>query len=580
MNSRTFSLCQIILSSLLVAVATPPALAADFHVNTSAGLQEALQTARTNGQHDTIYLAAGTYNPSPWSHFLYSSEERRSLTICGEPGTSPEEVVLDGGGDRQILRMADTSPSWPEPLSRPEFRLIGLTFTNSADDHDNAVYVQGSATNVTVQNCRFFNNISNGTGGAIVINCVFGNITFENNRLENNTLNEKVITRSGTRETICMGGGAYICTSGEVVILRNNVIVNNTARGAFGIGGGLFLYVGCHGVAINLINNTIADNTAGFMGGGVFIRHWWGGFPANLHNNIIYGNTASASPVTADFWADVLDDNEIFAVSNDMTLNSEVTGLFNPPWGSYANLDEDPEFMAGTYYPEEGSPVIDAGNSLPPPPGLPETDFLGNPRVCGAAPDLGAFELCGGGWPRSPRPMVSLGINKLVISAKRKAILPVMITLREPLPFNQQQGDPNSWPGSFEEDTADNQREWWIFLKKAGGGGIPSGSWYLGGNGWTTQPQPYSVAPASKYLDKETQVGTLCPADLNLKQGVYELWFGVDQEVDGKINLSNLTAQGMYLKVDDNPHHLHPIPRRPLWAGYPAILNRGANLNK
>jgi hypothetical protein len=588
MKPRLFLLCEMALLSLLVAVGTPPAPAADFHVNTSEGLQEALQTATTNGQDDTIYLAAGTYAPHPWSDFHYASDEGRSLTIRGEPGTSPEDVVLDGGHDRQILYMDDNShPGWPPPDPMPEFSLIGLTFTNSADGWDNAVYVHASMTNVTVQNCRFYNNISNGEGGAIVINCIIGSVNFENNRLENNQLNEKEVMMGGGdppvyhRETLCMGGGAYIHTAGEVITLRNNVIVNNTARGDFGIGGGLYLSISCPSfVALNLINNTIADNTAGFMAGGVFIKHWAGGAPANLYNNIIYGNEAPDSPVTADIWADVIGISEIYAVSNDMSLNAEVTGLFNPPGGSFDNLDEDPEFLAGTYYPDVASPVIDVGNSLPPPPGLPDTDFLGNPRVCGRAPDLGAFELCGGGWPRAPRPMISLGSKRLVMPAKRKSLLPLMIALREPLPVNPQQVDPNSWPVSFDEDTADNQREWWIFLKKAGGGGIPADSWYLGGEGWTTQPQPFGVAPASKYLDEETQVGTLCPADLGLKHGLYELWFGVDQEVDGKTSLSTLTAQGMYLRVDDNPRYLHPIPRRPLWAGYPAMLNRGAKLNK
>jgi hypothetical protein len=585
MNARAFFLGQILGLSLVIAVSA--GWAAEFHVTNSDGLRLALEDAQTNGEHDTIYLAAGTYAPHPWSSFYYASEESRSLIIRGEPGTSPEEVILDGGDDRQILYMDDNYPDWlGDSALLPEFALIGLSFTRAGDPYDNAVRIHGYQAHVTVQNCRFYDNASYlGKGGAITIDSPCGNVIFENNLVEGNILYEREVT-TGTREeprreTHCMGGGVYIHCSGEFITMRNNVIVNNQAVGDYGIGGGVYLSGSCPPfIAFNIINNTIADNTAGFMAGGLFIRHW-AAAPANLYNNIIYGNEAPDNPVTNDFWADVLGAAEIYAVHNDMSLDPGVVGLFDPPTGSFGNLDSDPNFLAGTYFPDVGSPVIDAGNSLPPPPGLPETDFLGSPRVCGTAPDLGAYELCGGGWPRPPRPMISLGSRSLVMVAKKKMLLPLKIALLPPLVGpNDPQVDANVWPISLAEETNGDQVEWWIFLKKAGGAGIPANSWYLGSNGWTGQAAPYGVAPASKYLLQETEIGTLCPADLGLKNGVYELWFGVDQEVDGKINPSSFTSRGMYLKVDGNQQNLRPVPGRPEWAGYPAILNQGAKLNK
>lgn len=49
----------------LTLIFLSPSLAAEFHVTDSAGFQNALDTARNNGQDDTIFLprglSAGTY---------------------------------------------------------------------------------------------------------------------------------------------------------------------------------------------------------------------------------------------------------------------------------------------------------------------------------------------------------------------------------------------------------------------------------------------------------------------------------------------------------------------------------------
>ena len=66
-------------------------------------------------------------------------------------------------------------------------------------------------------------------------------------------------------------------------------------------------------------------------------------------------------------------------------------------------LNADPAFVnlaIDDYHLGPTSPCIDAGTiNVPNPPGLPATDIEGNPRVSGAAPDMGAYERTGAPTP-------------------------------------------------------------------------------------------------------------------------------------------------------------------------------------
>src|SRR5574340_985176 len=78
----------LILSVLFWVLFSSPAMAAEFHVTNADQLHAALSTARTNGEDDTIFLAAGTYG----GNFDYSNPEPKQLTLKGEEGTAAEEV--------------------------------------------------------------------------------------------------------------------------------------------------------------------------------------------------------------------------------------------------------------------------------------------------------------------------------------------------------------------------------------------------------------------------------------------------------------------------------------------------------
>ena len=80
--------------------------AEEFYVTTAIEFQNALTTARDNGQADTVYLAAGTYNTADNAYaftFIAKEGENYDLTIKGESGTTADDIIINGNGEYEGL---------------------------------------------------------------------------------------------------------------------------------------------------------------------------------------------------------------------------------------------------------------------------------------------------------------------------------------------------------------------------------------------------------------------------------------------------------------------------------------------
>ncbi len=227
--------------------------AATFNVTIPAEFQTALTTAQTNGESDTINVAAGNYVID--ATLTYFTEERFDLAIVGAGAAS---TIIDGRGERQCLNLTNNSGG--------DISVWGLTCRN------------GRAANL---------------GGGLSINCVNGAATLSHCRIEDN-----VSDRSA--------GGAFIGGLNGAITVSSCVVDGNWLDPVTGDdGGGLDLYIDTGGTGnITLENSTITNNYIGECpsavgspdGAGVFMYHLGSGGTITVRNNTISNNTALGGP--------------------------------------------------------------------------------------------------------------------------------------------------------------------------------------------------------------------------------------------------------------------------------------------
>lgn len=325
-----------------------------------ATIQQAVAAAAA-GQE--IWVRSGTYRLTETilidkSVALYGgfsgnerNKERRDSTL---------QTVLDAS----LLRSAAGSvPS-------------ATTITGTAVVLNRFAFVSGGSSTTTVggavhalpgssyrlEHCRFERNEGNNGGGlysdmaaGVVVNCVF-------------------------KENFArLSGGAIYSASSPSLLVVNCLFVDNSAgQTNLSIVGGGAVYVVGNGTGI--YNCTFSGNTtvsSRSNAGGIYNAF------ANtvIQNCVIFGSTTYNRP-------------QIFSMGPPpavMQCNIDQPSFVDPYQSS--NISRPPLWVSpetGDFRLQPGSPCIDAGSGNV--PGLPATDFDGNPRVVGTAVDMGAFE--------------------------------------------------------------------------------------------------------------------------------------------------------------------------------------------
>jgi hypothetical protein len=312
-------------------LASTAAPAATVCVNTVQALQDALDTAATNGEDDTIQVVRATYHLD--NHFVFNSGEAHSINIvggfasgCGSRLHDAALTVFDGGDATQIFNVTTSN----------DFELHFLTLQHG--------YISGSS------------------GGVMAM---FGNGSTSNALLAN------IIVRDSGSD---YGVGALIFSVAGTVTLQDNLVTGITSPGGA-------VYVGGETMgAVHLTNNTIVGNTATSPGAASMVYIGAGGnVPMDASNNIFWDNGDIAD---IDFVS-----GSIVLVDNDYQRIDASLGA-----GSVGNLSVDPGFAGnGDFHLRADSPLLGIGTLIPP-GGLTTYDLQGNPRVSNNAVDLGVYE--------------------------------------------------------------------------------------------------------------------------------------------------------------------------------------------
>ena len=183
------------------------------------------------------------------------------------------------------------------------------------------------------------------------------------------------------------GGGLYSCET----VLINNLITGNQAEN----GGGMVFDTNS---GSSHINNTIANNEADNNGGGILVSST-STYTTAFTNNIIYGNTADNAG------------NQVYLSSDNdpnfyyCNIQGSSTAFDGPGSGANYNGDYENNVDFDPYFPGSGDHPyqltqrsVCLNNGIPDTTGygLPDTDFMGNPRIYDNLYDIidiGAYEL-------------------------------------------------------------------------------------------------------------------------------------------------------------------------------------------
>jgi len=233
-------------------------------------------------------------------------------------------------------------------------------------------------------------------GGAIC--CITSQASITNNAISDNTATQGagiccidaeafVAYNTVTLNEAYIGGG-IISVDGPTVVF-SNLIIDNAAE----ICGGVYLRGG------NLVNNTLIHNTATAICGHLFVDVQQipdlTPQPTHIANNIFYDARAGGVVVFPDQGDGVsFIHNSLFKNSAGDFISYPTGQPYDGFTGQMGNISEDPLFVdasEGDYHLQDDSLCVDAGDPAFE-PNESWVDMDGNPRISGAAVDMGMFE--------------------------------------------------------------------------------------------------------------------------------------------------------------------------------------------
>ena len=374
-----------------------------------AGLKSAITTANSNGQDDTIELAAnGTYILIAKDSFInglpqIGPDGGHKLTINGNGATIQRSAAENfrifynsSGANLTLSRLTITNGN-PGAIhggaiyndaenGNATLTITNCTITGNSGDYGGAIFNDGfnagataSTASLTVINSTISGNSASQHGGGIWSDGSFGSTI----------LNVSNCTFSQNSGSISTGA---IHHDGFMGSATGSIINCTFSQNSAGQHGGAVDVDGESGTAtLSISDCTFSENTAGTNGGGIYITGAGGSAILQI-DNTIFQSGASGGNIVNDSGTII---SQGFNLSDDAAGGDGLTGpggLLNHS-GDKRNTDPllDPAGLQDNGGPtmtialQATSPAINAGD-----PAAPPRDQRGYVRQ--DAPDIGAFE--------------------------------------------------------------------------------------------------------------------------------------------------------------------------------------------
>lgn len=278
--------------------------AADFHVSTAQGFQNALSTAAQNGANNNIFLTNGYYE----GNFSFNSSQTNDLAISSEPSVPNPDVTVDSGGFGNSLQLSGSATT--------NITVQGMTFMRDGGSDPASAGLSISASNaiIVVKGCQFISLANADSEGlqilfarsAIVTNCtvtgrggpgglipgpgiaIGGLLPYATEYPPGGLVGNVAVQHC----TITTNSGGLAVVGAGVVTVTDNLFLGNTLNVD---AGEEYSYAGayCEASNITLSGNTFINNSVGGWGIGSAAGTLCSGPYIMLSNNTFTGNSAA-----------------------------------------------------------------------------------------------------------------------------------------------------------------------------------------------------------------------------------------------------------------------------------------------